>query len=217
MLLYLDIETIPMNEEISEDDLRAVLPGNIKAEKTINEWLSNKRDELEAKVVKKRSIDRYQCKAIAIAYAFEDSDITYLIDDDEESLILKFNEALSEFLNETGGSSNKFQVVGHNVKKFDLPILFLRASKYGAQELHDLLFFNRKGVIDTMEMGTYWMYNEHVSLKNLCKYFGRDTKEDIDGSKVYIYYKDGKLEDIGKYCAKDVEDTRFVYKKLHVY
>ena len=217
MNLFTDIETIPANEEITEEDLRAALPANIKAEKTILDWLENRREELVAKIVKKRSIDKYLCRIISIAYSFDGENVFSITNDDEATLMELFDKALTDELGKSGGSANKFHIIGHNVDDFDLPILFLRAAKYGSLKLHELLFFNRRETMDTMKMGSYWKFKEYVSLKDLCRFFGRDTKDDMDGSKVYEYYKEGRLEEIGKYCEKDVEDTIFLYKKLHIY
>ena len=217
MNLFLDLETIPTNEEITEEDFRQAIPSNVKADKTITDWMENKRDILKAKIIKKRSIDRYLCRIISIAYSFDGESLFNITGGTEEEIIMKFDSAIKEELKESGGSVDKFQLIGHNIEKFDAPILFLRATKYNAQKLHELLFFTRKSIVDTMKMGSYWLYNEYVSLKDLCRFFGRDTKEDMDGSKVYEYYLEGKIKEIGEYCEKDVEDTIFVYNKLHIY
>ena len=59
-----------------------------------------------------------------------------------------------------------------------------------------------------------------VSLAKLCKVFGLDAKgseigEEIDGSKVWDFVKDGRIEDVARYCEGDVERTRQVYKRLN--
>jgi predicted PolB exonuclease-like 3'-5' exonuclease len=54
-----------------------------------------------------------------------------------------------------------------------------------------------------------------VSLDKLCKAFGIETpKGGIDGSKVWDYVKAGKIDEVAAYCARDVEATRKVYKRL---
>lgn len=39
-------------------------------------------------------------------------------------------------------------------------------------------------------------------------------KENLDGSKVYPYYRAGKLDEICDYCKRDVESVRQVYRRL---
>ena len=39
-------------------------------------------------------------------------------------------------------------------------------------------------------------------------------KGDLDGSKVYDYYQDGRLEEVYRYCMEDVRTTRAIYRKM---
>jgi len=40
------------------------------------------------------------------------------------------------------------------------------------------------------------------------------SKENLDGSKVYPYYRAGKLAEIYEYCKRDVDTARQVYRRL---
>jgi predicted PolB exonuclease-like 3'-5' exonuclease len=58
-----------------------------------------------------------------------------------------------------------------------------------------------------------------VSLAKLCKVFDLDAKgteigDEIDGSKVWDFVKNGRIADVAKYCGGDVERTRAIYKRL---
>ena len=56
---------------------------------------------------------------------------------------------------------------------------------------------------------------EHVSLDILAKTLGIPSpKECLDGSKVYPYYRAGKLAEICEYCKCDVDTVRQVYRRL---
>jgi predicted PolB exonuclease-like 3'-5' exonuclease len=56
---------------------------------------------------------------------------------------------------------------------------------------------------------------EHVSLDTLSKALGIPSpKENLDGSKVYPYYRAGKLTEIYEYCKRDVDTARQVYRRL---
>jgi hypothetical protein len=39
-------------------------------------------------------------------------------------------------------------------------------------------------------------------------------KENLDGSKVYPYYRAGKISEIIEYCKRDVDTARQVYRRL---
>ena len=58
-----------------------------------------------------------------------------------------------------------------------------------------------------------------VSLDKLCKVFGIATKgseieDEIDGSKVWEFVQAGRIDDVAKYCAGDVERVRQIHKRL---
>ena len=56
---------------------------------------------------------------------------------------------------------------------------------------------------------------EHVSLDTLSKALGIPSpKENLDGSKVYPYYRAGKLAEICEYCKRDVDSVRQVYRRM---
>jgi predicted PolB exonuclease-like 3'-5' exonuclease len=56
---------------------------------------------------------------------------------------------------------------------------------------------------------------EHASLGLLSKTFGLPSpKESLDGSKVYPYYRAGKIAEIVNYCKCDVDCVRQVYRWL---
>ena len=57
--------------------------------------------------------------------------------------------------------------------------------------------------------------DEHASLDTLSKALSIPSpKESLDGSKVYPYYRAGKLAEIVEYCKRDVDSTRQVYRRL---
>ena len=48
-----------------------------------------------------------------------------------------------------------------------------------------------------------------------CRRFDVESpKGSIDGSQVARAYRDGRIEDIGEYCLRDVRATAQLYKKL---
>jgi predicted PolB exonuclease-like 3'-5' exonuclease len=110
--------------------------------------------------------------------------------------------------------------VGVNVKQFDLPFIFHRALHHGAFKLADIIRVDSGATKyrdeDLMELAFGGLiYKPMISLDNLCKLLGvTSPKGEITGANVLDFYLKGKIEDIKKYCNKDVEASRQCYYKL---
>jgi predicted PolB exonuclease-like 3'-5' exonuclease len=77
--------------------------------------------------------------------------------------------------------------------------------------------FNAKSwsesIADTMTM--FAGFGNRISLVKLCRVLGIDSPKDgIDGSKVYDYLLDGKVNEVAEYCKRDIEATREAYRRL---
>jgi predicted PolB exonuclease-like 3'-5' exonuclease len=56
---------------------------------------------------------------------------------------------------------------------------------------------------------------ENYKLDYWCRRFDIESpKGGIDGSQVGRAYRDGRIEDIGEYCLRDVRATAALYRKL---
>jgi predicted PolB exonuclease-like 3'-5' exonuclease len=56
---------------------------------------------------------------------------------------------------------------------------------------------------------------ENYKLDYWCRRFDIESpKGGIDGSQVSRFYRDGRIEDIGEYCLRDVRATAALYRKL---
>lgn len=217
-LLFLDIETVPANDTITEEDLISSMPGTIKKEESKTKWLSENNDKngkAAKAIVKKRSLSHYECKIVCLSYSFNGNKVQ-AITGTEVLILTRLQDVIMEFLN-TQSDGSGLDLVGHNIKEFDAPIIFLRAAKYNLLKLHEIFYFGKKGMIDTMALGTYFDYKGKVSLDTLCAFFDIPTpKGEMDGSKVYDAYKEGRIEDVAKYCNKDVEALIHTYERLSV-
>jgi ketosteroid isomerase-like protein len=106
--------------------------------------------------------------------------------------------------------------VGHNVLDFDLRFIYQRSIIHQIKPSRDIPFarFRNAPIYDTMQEWSRWG-REHVSLDALSRALGIPSpKETLDGSKVYPYYRAGKLAEIIEYCKRDVESARKVYRRL---
>lgn len=159
---------------------------------------------------RKRALVSMQSEIICLAYAFDDGPIKVL-SGKEEGIILAFEGILQAF----GDKRYAITFVGHNIKEFDLKLLYHRAVKYKVENLiNHLNFLHRDLIFDTMERWGYFSFREMNSLDSILKYLGIGGKGDIDGSMVFDLFLAGKIDEICDYCKGDVKNARNLYKAM---
>lgn len=107
--------------------------------------------------------------------------------------------------------------VGHNILEFDLPFIGKRSIVNGVKPSRQIpmVRYQSDVVFDTMRQWDHWASGYGTSLHQLALLLGLESsKQGIDGSQVYDFYRAGKVQEIYDYCARDVEVTRQVYKKM---
>lgn len=234
MNIYFDIETIPaqserdiayLREETDKEIAALKAPSNYKDEVKIAEYIAAKRSEVEASFddrLRKTSFDGALGQVVCISAAINDTPPVniYLSDwkNSERDVIEQFYELVMQSFNPSRDQRPVF--IGHNIIGFDLRFLFQRSVILGIKPPMIIPFKAKpwdESVFDTM---TAWAgVGNRISLAKLCKVFGLDPKgteigDEIDGSKVWDFVRDGRIEDVAKYCGADVERTRSIYKRL---
>jgi predicted PolB exonuclease-like 3'-5' exonuclease len=190
-ICFLDIETVPTERSLEESGL-------LQAQMQLD----------EAELIKKLSLSAATARIICLCYAIEppaESEVQVL--EGEEIEIIK------GFWN-LAADCDLF--VGHNILDFDLRFIYQRSIIHQIKPSRDLPFarFRSAPIFDTMHEWSKWG-REHASLDTLSKTLSlASPKENLDGSKVYPYYRAGKLADIVDYCKCDVESVRQVYRRL---
>jgi predicted PolB exonuclease-like 3'-5' exonuclease len=190
-IFFFDIETVPTEISLQENGL---LDAQIKLD--------------EAELIKKLSLSAATAKIICLCYAIDppaDAPIQAL-QGEETDIIRNFWKLAFD--------CNLF--VGHNILDFDLRFIYQRSVIHQIKPPRDIPFtrFRNAPVFDTMQEWSKWG-REHVSLDTLSKALGIPSpKENLDGSKVYPYYRAGKLAEIVEYCKRDVDSVRQVYRRL---
>jgi len=110
--------------------------------------------------------------------------------------------------------------VGHNIKRFDVPVMCKRLLINGFSLPKGLLIHNLKPwempFIDTSEVWSFGAWQESfVSLDLLATSIGlASPKEELQGSEVNSYFWSGQLDEITKYCERDVLTTTNILLKL---
>ncbi len=106
--------------------------------------------------------------------------------------------------------------IGHNVLDFDLKFIMKRSIIHRVKPTKDISFarYHNEPVYDTMREWERW--SGYISLDKMAKILEfKSSKGELDGSKVYDYYIEGRLEEIYAYCMADVELTRKIYNRMN--
>ena len=234
MNIYFDIETIPAQSERdiaylreeSDRDIAAIkAPSNYKDVAKIEEYISAKRVEVEASFddrYRKTSFDGAMGQIVCISVAADDSLPLNLYSSDwknsERVLIEQFYKYIT--MSYFPSQNQRPTFIGHNIIGFDLRFLFQRSVMLNIKPPMIIPFKAKPwddSVFDTM---TAWAgVGNRVSLAKLCKVFDLDAKgteigDEIDGSKVWDFVREGRIEDVAKYCGGDVVRTRAIHKRL---
>lgn len=208
-IITIDIETIPRQDITPSADL-VKIPATYKKEDSIQKYVEENMDT----AYRKLAVDPFGAQIIVISAAFKDEKPVVTASDNEEKVMKEIDNWLGSLPTKT--PLYAIDVCGFNIAEFDLPMLFLRACKYGCRNIIELLpgkpYDDR--ICDVMRMAFPTKRNEYVSMDKLCGWFGIEGKGDMDGSMVYDYFLEGRLHDIALYCQSDVEKTRELYNKL---
>jgi 3'-5' exonuclease len=125
---------------------------------------------------------------------------------DEKELLTEFAGMLTKF----SKNNSESVLCAHNGKEFDFPYI-ARRMIINRIELPEILDNAGKKPwevkhLDTMDLWKFGDYKNYTSLDLLTTILGIQTpKDDIDGSQVAgVYYREGDIERIVRYCEKDV-------------
>ena len=213
--MYFDIETIPSQIAGIRDDIAKTIdpPGNISKAETITAWHAEKKPALIEDAYLKTSFDGGVGQVVVIGFAVGDKPVhsyavTDLSHDAERKVLEDFFCAVMD--------AGAVQFVGHNVIGFDFPFLWKRAMVLGVKPPW---IFPRNPkpwgdtVADTMLL---WDATQRAggSMDRICRLMGIAGKGDMDGSKVWSYVQEGRLEEVADYCRDDVERTREMHKRM---
>lgn len=203
-ILFLDIETVPQEENYNQLDDETQ---QLWEQKTVYQ---RKEEHTPEAFYEKAGIWAEFGKIVCISVGY------FIIKKDvrnfrvtsffgEETKILKdFSNLLNNHFNQ-----NQHLLCGHNIKEFDIPFIARRMviNKIAIPPLLNL--FGKKpwevNHLDTLELWKFGDYKHYTSLKLLSKILGiPSSKNDIDGSQVaHVYYVEKDIDRIITYCEKD--------------
>ncbi len=203
----MDIETIPGKEQIKEY-LRKEIPspkGALKFE-DIKRWEEEKSKKLnEAFEHTSLSGDFGRILCIACIKETPDGLERKIFKGDEKEILKEFWEFCR----------NVTLFVGHNILDFDLKFIMKRCIIHGVKPTVQINFARYRNNIIFDTMWEWEMWSGRISLDKLAYTLSLPTsKTTMDGSQVYEYYKQRRIDEICEYCMRDTELVRKIYKKM---
>jgi len=141
---------------------------------------------------------------------FEENGIKYWSGSEKE-ILEKFWVAIAH--------SNKF--VTFNGRGFDCPVLMLRSAMLKIKPSKNLMPYRYSSDqhIDLLEQLTFYNSVRKFNLDFFCKSFGIPSPKSsgVTGHDVAPMFKEGKFEQIARYCAGDLEATKELYLRWQDY
>jgi hypothetical protein len=185
-----------------------------------NEIKVKNQNELKNEVFKKRAAlvpEFAKIVCVSMAFVTDDGSVKQQTFSNNDELTLL--TGVQKLLDRCGKLD--FHLCGHNLKNFDIPMLAKRMIINGLLPPSILPTYDTKPweikAIDTKEIWQYGSYTSIGSLDLLCTSLDIPTSKDgeVTGDKVHSsYWEESKLDEISKYCEKDVLVLIEIIKKL---
>jgi predicted PolB exonuclease-like 3'-5' exonuclease len=198
--LFFDIETLPADESKYEI-LKKVYDKKKKKLVRFGQKIGTFENFIES-----TGLDGTYGRVFCISYAINDGPVQCLSGNEIE-IIKKFWEKVFDI--------DLF--IGFNILDFDLKFLYQRSIILSIEPSRNLSFarFRSEPIFDVMYEWSKWNTQNKVSLDSLAQVLGiPSSKKELEGSRVYNYYKKGKYSEIRAYCNADVEVLRKIYKRM---
>lgn len=237
MYIYIDIETIPVEEtkpvflQQAEESYKdpSLTIDQICSDLEIEKGKQSKaelmdlwRDKFKPEHIQTTAEDEWRKtsfngglgRVLMIGVAVDDDEPVVFYDEDESKVLQSFSEFLNSEVSANYNTRPTF--IGHNVIDFDLKFLYHRFVVNGIKPHWSMpIQPSRYSEVVQDTMYRWAGFGGRVSLDDLANYLGLEGKGEIDGSKVFDYYLGGRIDELIAYCAHDVELTRQVYKRLY--
>ncbi|MDZ4772821.1 MAG: ribonuclease H-like domain-containing protein [Planctomycetota bacterium] len=133
---------------------------------------------------------------------------------DERAVLEKFWEKVGRLPK----SGSMPRLVSYNGRTYDGPMLTIRSAQLGVKPSRNLIP-KRWEIADHCDLMDVFNFQGTVrdsySLEYWCRRFDVESpKGSIDGSQVARVYRQGRIEDIGEYCLRDVRATSQLFQRL---
>ena len=209
--LTFDLETIPGTKYPTPDTIK--IPGQMKKAETIEAFRNNPHN-LEV-AYQQQSTSYIEGRIHTIAWKVDAEPVECVFHDgsEEEGILKAFEKAIVDVFKKHFDGNDTIHgltLIGHHIRGFDLPYLWLRARKYGCTQLLKIIGETPDDIKfeDTMMWACVTdKYQGRASLDKACILFDLPGKGDFDGSMVYGAWKKGENQKIADYGKEDVQKT----------
>jgi DNA polymerase elongation subunit (family B) len=110
------------------------------------------------------------------------------------------------------------RLVSFNGRDYDGPMLMVRSAQLGVKPSRQMVpkRYDMSEHCDLVEVFNFMgATRDRYSLEYWCRRFDIESpKGSIDGSQVARVYRQGRIDDIGEYCLRDVRATAQLYQRL---
>ena len=214
-ILFIDIETVPEQEDFSalDDEMQ-----HLWEQKT----LYQRREEHTPESFYDRAgiwAEFGKIVCISVGYFANKNDVRNFrvtsFFGEEKKILKNFSNLLDTHFNQA-----QHLLCGHNAKEFDIPFIARRMIINQVPIPYKLNLFGKKPWeiphLDTLELWKFGDFKHYTSLKLLTKILGIPTpKDDIDGSQVaHVFYIEKDIDRIITYCEKDVIAVAQVFLRM---
>lgn len=204
--IFIDIETVPSESMPSIEEIE--VPKTIKKPESIQKYKTDP-DKIEEQY-HKESLQSHKGRILCIGIAINNSEPAVIVGKTEEQIIKSLDKVIGKY--------RRINWIGFYVK-FDLLWIYQRAIKYRCKNIIESINTNRYegNIIDIIHlMGGCIDYKYRISLDKTLKFLGLESsKKGIDGSLVFQFWKEEKIDEILNYCKDDVKVTRDIYNWIN--
>jgi len=214
-ILFLDIETVPENENFEELTEAKKELWELKTKYQRKEEFSP--EEFYDRAGIWAEFGKIVCISVG-HFTFQGEMRKFRVTSlhgDEASILKEFKTLLNTHYNDT-----KHLLCAHNGKEFDFPYIARRMIIHNIELPNKLNLFGKKPWevphLDTLELWKFGDYKTYTSLKLLTNVLGIPSpKDDIDGSEVRdVFYKEHDIDRIIIYCEKDTIAVAQIFLRL---
>ena len=234
--IFADIETMPSQRPDIIDELQAAVdseltaklveikaPSNYKDETKIAEYIATKSSEINAEFADEferrhhaTGLDGAFGEVYCIGVAINNGEpvvfsrgTEWAVRETEAQVLTRF----FDFVYSNTGSLTR--VVGHNIAGFDIRFLHQRCMVNGVRPPSWFPLDPKPWGDEVFDTMVRWAgARDRVKLSKLCRAFGIEHHDDIDGSDVWAHIKSGQTAKVDEHCRVDIVKTRDVFKRM---
>lgn len=205
--IFLDIETIPTQVKALQDYIleNVKAPSNYKDPEKIEAYIKEARED----ALLKASFDGGFNQIVCVSVAKDDEDPISFIGEEKKILT-----DLYAWIDDVKSYAMAF--VGHNISGFDMRVLRQRSIVNGIKLPHFMPFDAKPWDLNPYDTMVQWDSKNSVSMDKLATILGIGGKGSVNGADVYPMWKEGRIEDVAKYCESDVLLVRKIFRKMNV-